>query len=82
MVRKLAGQAQAGQIQALGRDVHIIIGVDPVQQRLTINRDAAIGVIHGQGPPEIITLLIHIGSDIVVTVALEVDERDMALQVT
>ena len=80
MVGILVVNAQPGQVQAIGRDVHVVIGIGAVEQGLSVNVDASVGVIHGQHAREIIALLVHVGSDVVIPVTLEVDEGDVTLQ--
>ena len=82
MVGIFFGQTQIGKIQAIGRDVHVIVGVGTIEQGLAIDTDAAVGVIHGQHAGEIVALLVHIGNDIVVAGALEVNKRDLSLKVS
>ena len=74
------GESQAGKIQPACFHINVIIGVLAIEHCFTVNLDAAIDIIHRQHTRKIVTLLVHIGGNVVVTCTLEVDKRDVSLQ--
>ena len=78
-VRVLVGEAQSRQIQAVGIDIHIIVGIGAVEQRLAVDPDAAVGIVHRQRAHEVVTLLVHVGRDVMIAHALEVNKGQVAL---
>ena len=78
----LARNAQPRQVHATGGNVEIKRRVGAIELGSAIELHMAIGVVEGQCAREALSLLVHIGFDILVAVSLEVDKGDVSLQMT